>query len=46
MLSIDRVVIADLRNNIVCRGGIWYFGKHEALKPKRGPYILRGKWQN
>ena len=26
-------MFADLRN-IVCRGGIWYFGKHKVLKPK------------
>jgi len=40
-------MIADLRNiAIVCRDGIWYFGKH--FKPKKrciflqsSPYILR-----
>jgi len=42
--QIEIIMIADL---IVCRGGIWYFGKHKALKPKRGAfspeflYILR-----
>ena len=40
--STDRVMIADLRNSyIVFRGGIWCFGKHKALKPKRGAFFLQ-----
>jgi len=31
-------MIADL---IVCRGGIWCFGKHKALKLKRGAFFSR-----
>ena len=36
--QIEIIMIADL---IVCRGGIWYFGKCKALKPKRGAFFSR-----
>ena len=41
------------QNYIVCRDGIWYFGKHKALKPRRDSIFLQsshtfqeGKWHN
>ena len=37
----DRVMIADLRIYIACRGGIWYFSKHKALKLKRSTFFLQ-----